>query len=384
MDDIHIAPYSRELGRVRGEAPGATLIAVGGVHGNEPAGLEAGRRVLARLRGARLRGELVVLGGNLAALQRGARYQRDDLNRRWTDPRVEALRARPLEDLADEDHEQRGLLEAIESALGRARGRGHLADLHTTSAEGIPFVLFGDTLAQRRFVQAFPLPVIIGLEEQVDGTLAEYWTRRGCVTFTVEGGQHAAQGSVDNLEAALWLALARAEMINPLDFHEVARAHARLDAQRAELPRVMEVVSRRAITADDAFRMEPGFRNIHPARAGQRLARDRRGDIVAPEDGLVILPLYQGLGSDGFFWGRTVSETRLAASRVLRQLGADRLLDLLPGVDRDPEAPGRFRVNTRVARLYPLEVFHLFGYRRVREAPGALTVERQPDRGHLR
>ena len=57
MDDIHIAPYSRELGRVRGEAPGATLIAVGGVHGNEPAGLEAGRRVLARLRGARLRGE---------------------------------------------------------------------------------------------------------------------------------------------------------------------------------------------------------------------------------------------------------------------------------------------------------------------------------------
>ena len=44
MDDIHIAPYSRELGRVRGDAPGATLIAVGGVHGNEPAGLEAGRR----------------------------------------------------------------------------------------------------------------------------------------------------------------------------------------------------------------------------------------------------------------------------------------------------------------------------------------------------
>ena len=69
-----------------------------------------------------------------------------------------------------------------------ARGQGHLVDLHTTSAAGIPFVLFGDTLAQRRFVSVFPIPNMIGLEEQVDGVLSSYWSRHGCITFAVEGG----------------------------------------------------------------------------------------------------------------------------------------------------------------------------------------------------
>ncbi len=40
--------------------------------------------------------------------------------------------------------------------------------------------------------------------------------------------------------------------------------------------------------------MEPGFRNIDRARKGQLLARDRSGEIRAPADGMVILPLYQG------------------------------------------------------------------------------------------
>ncbi|MBK6531787.1 MAG: succinylglutamate desuccinylase/aspartoacylase family protein [Deltaproteobacteria bacterium] len=43
--------------------PGPTPVAVAGVHGNEPAGIEAARRVFARLErgGVAVRGELVVL-----------------------------------------------------------------------------------------------------------------------------------------------------------------------------------------------------------------------------------------------------------------------------------------------------------------------------------
>jgi hypothetical protein len=36
------------------------------------------------------------------------------------------------------------------------------------------------------------------------------------------------------------------------------------------------------------------------------LAHDRNGEIRAPFDGLVLLPLYQSEGSDGFFYGRSV------------------------------------------------------------------------------
>lgn len=372
---------SREIGRVAGAAAGPTLVAIAGVHGNEPAGVEAARRVLGRLArcDVAVRGEVVALAGNVGALGRGVRYEAKDLNRLWSEGRVAALRAPGWSPLDAEDREQAELLGAIEAAIGRARGPVTLADMHTSSAAGVPFVLFGDTLAQRRFVGAFPIPVIIGLEEQVDGALTEYWTRRGCVTFTVEGGQHDDPASVDSLESVLWLALHEAGVIEGAGLPEVREGRARLDARRGDLPRVLEVVSRRAITADDTFRMEPGFRNIARARAGQLLARDRRGEIVAPRDGVVILPLYQGLGSDGFFWGREVSGARMRASRVLREWGVDRLLALLPGVARDPDRATRFVVDTQAARVVPLGVFQLFGYRRVRPRGGGVTVERQGD-----
>ena len=125
--------------------------------------------------------------------------------------------------------------------------------------------------------------------------------------------------------------------------------------------------------------MEPGFKNLDHARAEQLLARDRNGEIRAPNDGLVMLPLYQGQGDDGFFWGRAVSAARLRASEALRHLRLDRFLDLLPGVARDKSDPSRFIVDLSIARIYPLGVFHMLGYRRIRSRANELTVERQPE-----
>jgi len=124
--------------------------------------------------------------------------------------------------------------------------------------------------------------------------------------------------------------------------------------------------------------MEPGFRNLHPATQGQLLARDAKGEIRAPRDGLVILPLYQGLGNDGFFWGRAVSAARMRTAEILRRLRFDRLLGLLPGVAKDTDHTGRFIVR-EVGQRVPRDVFRAFGYRRVRTRGGQLTIERQPD-----
>lgn len=376
----HDLPTARELGRVLGEEPGPTLIAVGGIHGNELGGVRAARRVLARLsRGdVAVCGEVVAFAGNLAAMAEGLRYHAKDLNRQWNERAVARLDAGPPEaELDSEDREQLALLAAIREAIGRARGPVYLVDLHTTSASGVPFVIFGDTLPQRHFVRHLPLPIIMGLEEQVDGVLAEYWTRQGCVTFTVEGGQHEDPGAVDNLEAALLLAAQEAGVFAHGALVETRAAHALLEGRRGDLPRVMEVVSRHAIAEEDHFKMEPGFRNLDHARAGQLLAHDKGGAIRAPRDGLVLLPLYQGLGADGFFWGRSVSTARLLASEAVRHLELDRFLDWLPGVRRDVTHPSRFLVNTHIARLYPLDVFHVLGYRRIRERSGRLVVERQ-------
>ena len=387
----------REVGRITGRNAGPTLIVVAGIHGNEPAGIFAARRVIEHLTRAEVAvcGELVVLAGNVASLRLGRRYQAKDLNRQWTEALVASLRAKQAKaagpagnaaasgnagatGLDGEDREQAELLGAIETAISRARGPVHLADFHTTSAAGIPFVLFGDTLAQRQFVRVFPLPIIVGLEEQLDGALSEYWTRHGCVTFACEGGQHDDAAAVDNLAAVLYLALAEAGLIAFDALPEVKEAERLLRERRGDLPPFLEVVSRHAISEHDAFRMEPGFKNLNRASEGQLLARDRRGEIRAREDGMVILPLYQGLGNDGFFWGRKLSAARMRGAEILRLLRVDRLLGLLPGVAKDPMHPSRYIVR-EVGKYYPRDVFHAFGYRRVRTRAGQLTLERQPE-----
>ena len=85
--------WPRVLGRVAAPDPGPTLFVVGGLHGNEPAGLLGLERVFARLGEVGLaRGEFVGLAGNLEALAAGRRYIEEDLNRIWLQPRLEALR----------------------------------------------------------------------------------------------------------------------------------------------------------------------------------------------------------------------------------------------------------------------------------------------------
>lgn len=305
----------REIGRVVGKDAGPSLVVVAGIHGNEPAGIEAARRLFARLASddVPLKGELVVLAGNVAALRAGVRYFERDLNRTWSEAQVERLKAKVAKAFAlqDEDKEQHELLVALDAVQARARGAMHLADCHTSSAPGVPFVLFGASPAQRAFVQAFPIPVISGIVEQVEGVLSEFIGRRGWVTFSVEGGQHDAPMSRDSLEAIMWLSLKQAGMLadhrpGSASAAAVASANEILDDMRGDLPRMVEVVSRHSITAEDAFVMEHGFRNVDRIVKGQLLARDCRGEVRAQENGVVVLPLYQKLGNDGFFWGREV------------------------------------------------------------------------------
>jgi predicted deacylase len=390
-DEAEDVPAEREIGRVVGELPGPTLIAVAGIHGNELAGVGATRRVLATLnrRHGAMRGEFVALSGNLGAMRLGRRYRSRDMNRVWTEARITDLEARAKTggELDEEDVEQLELLEAIRAAVARARGPVFLIDLHTTSAHGLPFVLFGDTLRQRRFVGALPLPVVIGLEEQLDGVLSGYCTTKGIITAAVEGGQHDDPGAVDNLEAVVLLGAESAGIFGTGVLTETATAHALLERRRGSLPRVMEVVSRHAITSEDRFVMKPGFQNLAQVHQDQLLAHDRNGEIRAPKDGFVLLPLYQGQGADGFFWGREASPARLRLSEALRHMKLDRFLHLLPGIRRDPQLPSRLVVDQSAQRFYRFDrmdatrvaLFHMLGYRRVRRDSSSVTLERQPE-----
>jgi predicted deacylase len=299
-------PIDRLVGRRAGSLPGTTLLVVAGIHGNEPAGVLAARRVLAKLErdATPLAGELAVFAGNVAALRRGVRYIDRDLNRGWSSERLDSLAAGCG---ASEDREQLELATAIRNVMGAARGPIIMLDLHTTSAPGAPFAMVRNDPSQREFALRFPLPIIMGLLELVDSTLLEHLRRQGCLTLGVEAGQNDDERSIEHHESLLWLALVEAGLLQADDVPELGSHRGRLVAARGDLPHLTEVEQRHAIAPEDAFRMHPGYTNIQRVRAGAPLAEDRHGPIHAPRDGVLLLPLYQAQGNDGFFLGREVA-----------------------------------------------------------------------------
>lgn len=301
--------FERLVGRVGDPLLGPTVLVVAGIHGNEPAGVLAARRVFARLleRSHHLRGELVVYSGNTRALTHNVRYLERDLNRGWHPERIAECAERVgTGEAGPEDFEQVELAGEIDSVLRRSRQDVYFLDLHTTSSDGYPFAMIVDGPERRRFALNFHLPIILGLLEAVDGVLLKYMTARGCLTLGIEGGQNLARNSIDHHEAVLWLALVASGLLAPAFVPELERQRGILSNISEGLPRILAVHHRHAITPEDRFQMQPGFANIHRVRTGTLLAHDLRGEIRASEDGIVFLPLYQAQGDDGFFFGREI------------------------------------------------------------------------------
>jgi len=392
LDDI-----PRVLGDHRGSEPGPTLITVGGLHGNEPAGVLALQRVFAELAAGivPLRGRFVGLAGNRKALVEGQRFLVDDLNRSFWPDRIERLRKAkgPLdaedEEILDLDIELRALIASAQTGSARTgsnrtgtNGAGSpqaevfFFDVHTTSGKGGVFSTFDDNLANRDFAMRIPVPQVIGLEEELSGTLVGYLNDQGLVAIGFEAGQHKNPISVDRAEAAIWVALESAGMLDR-GTPRVEEARRLLERSGRDLPRVVEVRYRHGITDDEGFVMRPGYWNFQAVKNGEIIADDLLGPVVVPRGGLMLMPLYQGQGADGFFIIRPVNFIWLRLSATVRRLGFERFLHWLPGVSRDPECPGCFIVDRQRARWLALQIFHLLGFKRRGAAERTLRMYRR-------
>lgn len=376
---LRAATPARQLGRRIDRPEGPRLVCVAGLHGNEPAGVAALEGVFAALEaaGARLGGGLIAFAGNLGALGAGVRYLDRDLNRMWRDRTLSRVRAGERE--SREDHELAALDAALEAALGEPHGRVFLLDLHTTSGAGPAFAVLDDSLPNRRFALAFPVPLVLGLEEELVGTMVFDLSARGVTALAFEGGRHDDPASVDRCEAAIWIALDATGVLPRALRARAEEARRLLRACRGEMPQLVEVLYRHRITREDQFRMRPGFASFDTVAAGQPLATDRAGEVTAPHDGRLLMPLYQPLGDDGFFVARPVPRFWFELSATLRRLRADRALALLPGISRHPRVADSYVVHRRVARWLVRDLFHLLGFRRFDSGPHHVVYTRRPE-----
>ncbi len=302
----------RIIARVAGARPGPCLIVVGALHGNEPAGVVAARRVGDALAAAAdtFAGDFVALVGNAGAMAAGKRYLARDLNRAWTAERMAALDGGTcggtIGSADPEDAEQAALHAAIAAAMRSARGEVVLIDLHSTSGEGAPFSLVADTARCAELAALVPVTALGGLigNGKLNGTMTGAYASRIPGSLVIEAGQHGRPATADRAEAALWCLLAGLGCVAESSLPRLAAMRALLEASRGGLPASMDVAYRHAIRPEDGFRMRDGFRHFDRVSKGDLLATDARGAVLSPFDGYVVMPLYQGQGEDGFFLAR--------------------------------------------------------------------------------
>lgn len=287
-------------------------------------------------------GDFVAAVGNTAALNAGRRFLSYDMNRAWTAgridlsrnghapsgaypgvaddlqraqksadpsrPGVHTLHRRRVSAPLPEDLEMVRLLRLLGVIAERRRGPVHVLDLHTTSGRGGTFTSTADIPRNRRFAMKIPVPLVLGLDEHLEGTLLGHLDELGYTTTVCECGQHDEPRAVTRAQAAVWLAVQAAGLLPEAAVPEAPRSFRIMRAARDHLPKVFETIHRHPVTPADRYRTRPGFGNFQLVRAGQVVGDDRQGKVGAPISGRLLMPLYQELGEDGFFVVREVAE----------------------------------------------------------------------------
>ncbi|MBI1182864.1 hypothetical protein GC194_01240 [bacterium] len=291
------------IGCKTGKGKKQLLIAIGGMHGNEIAGIQAIERVLDVLKNSSkpFNGTFVGLIGNVQAIKAGKRYLHSDLNRIWDEANV--LLAQSATDFSKiPDHL---MLKQLHLTIEHFTTQGFdeicIIDLHTTSANGGVFIVCPDEEQHKKMISRLHVPVILNLEQKLKGTAMQYFWQQQMVSFAFEGGNHYSPQSVDKMESALWLCLEYMGCVKRKDFDNIEYHDLRLIHATEELPHFCKVVEHHYIAPGDAFAMEPGFTNFQPVARGTLLAHDKNGPIRSSYDGFVLMPLYQSQGSDGYF-----------------------------------------------------------------------------------
>jgi predicted deacylase len=303
----------RVLGRVSAARKGGPLcIVTAGIHGNEPAGVHALRRVFHDIaaRQVPLHGRFVALSGNRSGLERGVRFVDEDMNRVWSASRVAALRTRDPRLDNSEEREQRELLGLIDAELALGQERVTHFDLHSTSGGGPPFTVIAGPESSRGAANNLGVPLLLGLEAIIAGTLIEYLGSLGHTTVLLEGGQNEARATIDHHESAVWLMLVASGVVKPGDVPDSSAHRTRLQNSANGLPNELEIAYCHHLAPGEEFKMLPGYASFDAVTEGQLLARSGPNferEVRAPWTGTLLMPRYQGQGLDGFFLGRRIA-----------------------------------------------------------------------------
>lgn len=366
--------FERVIGTFKGAKKGPVLVFTAGIHGNEPSGVYALQEVLRRLKGKEheFSGKLIALSGNLKALEQQVRFCDTDLNRLFTHENIAAIKKGKLPEHEDEK-EQIALLEEIDKILIAHKEPIYFFDLHTTSSETTPFLTVNDSLLNRAFTQNYPLPIVLGIEEYLDGPLLSYINELGYVAFGFEAGQHTSPKAFENNIAFIFTTLLLTGALSQEDTEGIFHFKKLKEANR-QTHRFYEIIDRFPIEKETVFEMKKGYKNFQVIHKREVLAKSNFETVTANYSGQLFMPLYQGKGNDGFFIIRKIPQVFLVLSKWLRNVRLDHYLVFLPGIHWKDNTKQALVVNLFIARFFAKQFFHLLGYRNQKKGPSHLVL----------
>ena len=315
LDEVIIV--ERIIHQVESSKPGPTLVFFGGIHGNEPAGIFALKKVLSQISESEIKGSIYAITGNLKALKTGQRFIDEDLNRIWSKSQV--------------------------STIGEI-GAGNIEQ-------------------SERQVLYDPVPIVLGIEEYLDGPLLSYINELGYVSLGFEAGQHEEEESISNSIAFIHLALSFAGAILKEDEEQVKINFKALETAANKSHTIFEIIHLHQILNGEEFKMKAGFKSFQDIQKGEKIAYSDEQIINSEFNAKIFMPLYQNKGKEGFFIIRPIKTIFLRLSALLRRFNLDGLLVALPGIKWRDKKEGALRVNLRTAKFLAKPIFHLFGYR---------------------
>ena len=359
---LHFSHDNRMLGNFYGTDNSPTVVVFAGIHGNEKAGVHAAQLIIDKIKrdNIRFNGNLHIILGNINALNKGIRFEDEDLNRVWRNEDIVNLRNNETHKNL-ESREQKDIFLVIQEIL-KEPGPFYFLDMHTTSASSVPFITISDSLNNRKFSSNFPIPVVLGIEEYLDGPLLTFINEYGHIALGFEGGAHHDESSIISCEAFIWKALVHSKCIKASNIPGYLHYENVLRSLCCEY-QFFEIKYRYQVDEKEQFEMLKGFTNFERISKSQTLAHSDGMEIYSPEGGRIFMPLYQKLGEDGFFILNKISRFWLGASLTLRKLKINHFLRLIPGVRKDPDNNFTLIVDPHIAKFMTKNIFHLFGYR---------------------
>lgn len=363
----------RIIGQYHGQSDGPMLVFTAGIHGNETLGVKALQEVFKALEkeSPSIKGSIIGLAGNLKALESEVRYIDQDLNRIWLTEETDSE--------VSEHKEREELSETFNSLLASHKGDVFVFDLHTTSSESTPFIMISDTLRNRELSRLVGVPIVLGLLENLMGMFIDATSRCEFPTILFQGGTKGGEDTLTNHMGLIWKML---QHKCELDTSLIPESQASIDqlnsfAFQDREHAFYEILHSHKIKAKEKFEMKPGYLNFQDLKKADVIATVNGKNVKAKRNGQIFMPLYQKRGAEGFYIVRKIAPIWISFSRKLRLFKYHDKLDWFPGVKKINQNPLTYKVDEQITFMWALEIFHLFGYIKVRRDGPFLYMTRR-------